>query len=148
MSPREKTIADLTAHLDFLGIECAAQSDGNMLILDPLALFDHLTDEDFAARPAATLAKSAAPPVPVHKTHNPVGALQEWTQSRGPDARPPVYGFSENVGTVHAPMFCCSVSCDGEKFETKAPSKQTAKREAAQGLLVKLAVKHGAEKTS
>ena len=148
MSPRAKTLADLTAHLDFLGIECAPQPDGNMLILDPLALLDHLIDEDFAGRPAATLDKAAAPPVPAHRTNNPVGALQEWTQSRGPSARPPVYVTTENVGTVHAPLFGCSASCNGEKSEAKAPSKQAAKRSAAQGLLDKLAAKHGAEKAS
>lgn len=145
MGSREKTLADLQSHLDFLGIECAAQSDGNMLILDPLALLDYLTDEDFAARPAATLAKAAAPPVPVHKTHNPVGALQEWTQARGSDARPPAYIQSENVGTVHAPLFECSVSCDGERASAKAPSKTAAKRAAAQTMLGLLAAKHGAE---
>lgn len=146
MSSREKTLADLQSHLDFLGIECAAQPDGNMLILDPLALLDHLTDEDFfAARPTATSEKSAAPPVPVHKTNNPVGALQEWTQARGPDARPPVYVQSENIGTVHAPLFECAVSCNGERASAKAPSKTAAKRAAAQTMLGLLAAKHGAE---
>lgn len=143
-----KTLDDLKSHLDFLGIECDPQPDGNMLILDPLALLDHLTDEDFAGRPAATPEKATVPPVPAHRTNNPVGALQEWTQARGPDARPPAYVITENVGTVHAPMFGCSASCGGERVEAKAPSKQAAKRSAAQGLLDKLAAKHGAEKSS
>lgn len=138
-------LQELKNHLDFLGIDCAPQADGTMLILDPLGLLDHLTDEDFAARPAATLAKAAAPPVPVHKTHNPVGALQEWTQARGSDARPPAYIQSENVGTVHAPLFECAVSCDGERASAKAPSKTAAKRAAAQTMLGMLAAKHGAE---
>lgn len=142
--------ADLKAHLDGLGIECTVTGAGNVSVKDAKKLLAHLTDEAFIGREPwekfAALKKSPHP-VPLHRTDNPIGALQEWCQGRGPNAKMPAYSQSENIGTVHAPMFECSVRCDGVVEVAQDANKNGAKRKAAQQMLVELAKKYGARTT-
>ncbi len=136
---------DVKAHLEALGISCTVLPGGGVTIKDAAALLRHLTDEGFIGR-GITVELSAAPPVPVHRVDNPIGGLQEWCQRRGPNAKMPNWLQTENVGTVQAPRFRCTVLCDGLKSEAEDASKAGAKRKSAQLMLEQLAAKHGAER--
>jgi dsRNA-specific ribonuclease len=140
---------DLCAHLSALGIECEHTKAGNVSVRNPGALLRHLTSESFTAVEPWERFAAARPspyPVPAHRTDNPVGALQEWCQRRGPNHRLPVYISSENVGTIHAPRFTCTVQCDGLSETAEDANKAIAKRKAALAILGSLGTKHGREK--
>jgi len=109
------------------------------------------TDEDAEPWEAFAGHHPSPHPVPVHKTNNPVGALQEWVMSRhaGKQEMLPVY-TEEPIGDVHAPRFRISVRLPGRGdwcASADGPQKAAAKRQAAQLLLEKLAEKFGAQKT-
>lgn len=140
-----KSALELKAHLEQLGIACALLPDGMLAVHDAQALLRHLTDEEFIGR-GVTTERAPGPPVPVHRVDNPIGALQEWCQQRGPNAKPPRYVQSENVGTIHAPRFRCEVFCDGEMKIAEESNKSSAKRKAAQDMLEALASKYGPER--
>ncbi len=138
---------ELKAHLDVLEIECAITGAGNVSIKDPRKLLAHLTDDNFIAREDDDeRTPRKGPRVPVHRVENPIGALMEWSQQRGPNAKPPAFAQSENIGTIHAPKFECSVSCDGIVEIAQDANKAGAKRKAAQQMLVELAKRYGAER--
>lgn len=140
---------ELCAHLVALGIECEHTKAGNVSVKNPAALLKHLTSDSFTAIEPWERFAAARPspyPVPVHRTDNPVGALQEWCQQRGPNHKLPNYIASENVGTVHAPRFSCTVHCDNLTSTAEDANKAIAKRKAAQLMLEALAAVHGSAK--
>lgn len=138
---------DLCAHLSALGIVCEHTRAGNVSVKNPGALLRHLTSEIFTAIEPWERFAAARPspfPVPVHRTDNPVGALQEWCQQRGPNHKLPTYISSENIGTVHAPRFSCTVQCDNLTATAEDTNKAIAKRKAGQMMLEALANVYGA----
>lgn len=133
-------VQELLAHLDVMGIGCEPGPDqASVVVTDPKALLDLLTDEEFIARQTPP---AGGPPVPVHRSDNPVGALMEWCQGRGPTAKMPVFKQTDNIGTVHAPRFACTVLCDGQIAYAEEPNKMGAKRKAAMLMLQALARKY------
>jgi len=142
----ENYVRELLAHLDIMGVACEPTADQAAIVInDPKALFELLTDEEFISRQASA---PVGPPVPNHRSDNPVGALMEWCQQRGPQAKMPVFKQSENVGTVHAPRFSCAVICDGITKKAEEPRKVDAKRKATQMMLDALAERYNVKEST
>lgn len=68
---------------------------------------------------------------------DPKTALQEWAQSRGPKAGPPVYSLVGREGPDHAPRFSVEVRVVGKDPQTgTGNSKREAEQEAARLMLI------------
>lgn len=67
---------------------------------------------------------------------DPKTRLQEWAQSRGPKAGPPVYKIIKREGPDHAPVFQVEVSVMGKEPQTgTGTSKREAEQDAARKML-------------
>lgn len=67
---------------------------------------------------------------------DPKTRLQEWAQSRGPKAAPPVYTIVGRDGPDHAPVFRVEVRVTGKEPQTgTGTSKREAEQDAARKML-------------
>jgi len=67
---------------------------------------------------------------------DPKTALQEWAQSRGPKAGPPVYRLVSREGPDHAPVFSVEVAVIGKEPRIgSGRSKREAEQDAARRML-------------
>ena len=68
---------------------------------------------------------------------DPKTALQEWAQSRGPKAGPPVYTQVGRDGPDHAPRFSVEVRVSGQEPQVGlGNSKREAEQDAARQMLI------------
>lgn len=68
---------------------------------------------------------------------DPKTRLQEWAQSRGPKAGPPVYKVIGREGPDHAPVFSVEVRVIGKEPQTgTGTSKREAEQDAARKMLI------------
>jgi ribonuclease-3 len=68
---------------------------------------------------------------------DPKTRLQEWAQSRGPKAGPPVYAIVRREGPDHAPVFEVEVRIIGKEPQTgSGSSKREAEQDAARKMLI------------
>jgi ribonuclease III len=68
---------------------------------------------------------------------DPKTRLQEWAQSRGPKAGPPVYTIVAREGPDHAPVFSVEVQVIGKEPQTgTGTSKREAEQDAARKMLI------------
>lgn len=70
---------------------------------------------------------------------DPKTALQEWAQSRGPKATPPIYTLVGRDGPDHAPRFSVEVRVPGTEPQTgSGNSKREAEQDAARRMLISI----------